>query len=72
MNFRAIQVFLAGLNESEYKYFKNRGNRCRSHGKIPCECLSSLNSPTHNLVGIYDLDQDGAHKIATQYQCEKF
>lgn len=41
-------------------------------GKYHVNVLSGLNSASHQLKGIYDLDQENARKIASQYNIENY
>lgn len=41
-------------------------------GKYHVNVLSGLNSGSHQLKGIYDLDQENARKIASQYNIENY
>jgi predicted dehydrogenase len=41
-------------------------------GKYHVNVLASLNSHTHQLTGIFDLDQENAKKIASQYNVKNF
>jgi predicted dehydrogenase len=41
-------------------------------GKYHVNVLAGLNSPYHRLTGIYDVNQDNAKKIATQYNVKNY